>query len=96
MSFPANDPRDLAEHLLRFQRRRGLVETPLLDMDYDEHVLWSIEFARSWAELTAYREVCHAAYLVRKAQRRAALVRHGMMTRSRTRANPPALPTRGD
>ena len=92
----ASDPRDLAEHLMDFQRRRGLVVAPLLDMDYHDRLLWSTEYKRDWAELTADREVRHAARLARKEQRRAAVVRHGMMTRSRTRANPPALPTRGD
>ena len=92
----ASDPRDLGEHLTAFQRRRGLALAPLLDMDYHERLLWSNEYKLDWAELTAGREVRHAARLARKEQRRSAHVRHGMKTRSRTRADSPALPTRGD
>ena len=91
MSFPENDPRDLFEHRLNFQRRNGFAEGPILLQS--EKDLWSAEYKRDWAQLKAYREVRRADYLVLKSQRRAALVPHGMATRSK-RTNPLVLPSR--
>ena len=84
---------DLREHLPAFQRRRGYAVAPLLEMDYHVRRLWSYEFQLDWAKEAADREIRRAARLALKEQRRAAHVRHGMRTRSRTRADSPALPT---
>jgi hypothetical protein len=84
---------DLREHLVAFQRRRGHAVVPLLEMDYFVRRLWSYELQLDWAKMAADREIRRAARLELKAQRRAAYVRHGMWTRSRTRADTPALPT---
>ena len=84
---------DPGEHLAAFQRRRGHAVVPLLEMDYFVRRLWSYEFLLDRAKTAADREIRRAARLELKAQRRAAYVRHGMWTRSRTRADTPALPT---
>ena len=84
---------DLGEHLAAFQRRRGHAVVPLLEMDYFVRRLWSYEFLLDRAKTAADREIRRVARLELKAQRRAAYVRHGMWTRSRTRADTPALPT---
>ena len=91
----------LGEHLAAFQRRRGHAEVPLLAMNYFVRRLWSYEFVLDRAKTEADAKICRvarrAACVRAHVERRAACVRPGLWTRSRTRsrtrANTPALPT---
>ena len=92
MSFPESDPRDLFGHRTSFQRRNGFPEGPMLLQS--EKYLWKAEYKRDWAQLRAYQEVRRADYLVMKSQRRAAIVPHGMATRSKRTIVLPSQRTR--
>jgi hypothetical protein len=79
----------LGEHLTAFQRRRGLAETPLLDMNYFVRRVWSYEFVLDRAKTEADEKIRHAARRAARmradVQRRAGWVQPGMWTRTRAR-----------
>jgi hypothetical protein len=86
MRVPTTDPmtkfEDLRDHQRDFQRRNGLVVGPCLLRH--ELPLWWMDYTRDLDDSKAWREVRHTAFLVRKALRREALVKHSMVTRSKT------------